>query len=64
MHYTRAVANKLGGDKDKIGIYDMTKAYTTVWKDCLTQVAVITKQEKLNYRFGMSNMDLSSITQS
>jgi hypothetical protein len=40
----------------------MSKAYTTVWKDCLTQVAVITKQEKLNARFGLSNMDLNSIT--
>jgi hypothetical protein len=62
MHYSRAVANKLGGDKDKVGIQDMTKAYGTVWVDCLTQVATITKQEKLNAKFGMSNMDINSIT--
>jgi hypothetical protein len=63
MHYTRAVANKLGGDKDKIGIQDMTKAYGTVWKDSLTQLKTITKQEKLNVKFGMANMDIDAITQ-
>lgn len=60
-HYTRAVAAKI--DKDKVGVGDMSRAYTTVWVDSMKQISTITKQEKLNFRFGISNMDTNSIVE-
>lgn len=60
-HYTRAIAYKVAGDKDKVGIADMMRAYSTVWVDAIKQIGTITKLEKMNTRFGISNMDINSL---
>lgn len=58
--YQKAIANSLT-DKDRIGIKDMTAAYTTVWVDSAKQVKTITMLEHLNWQYRMSNVDMNAL---
>lgn len=58
--YERAVANSLL-DKDKIGLKDMTSAYTTVWVDSVRQISTITILEHLNWQYRMANVDMNAL---
>lgn len=58
--YERAVANSLL-DKDRIGLKDMTDAYTTVWVDSVRQINTITLLEHLNWQYRMANVDMNAI---
>ena len=58
--YERAVANSLT-DKDRIGIKDMTDAYTTVWVDSVKQINTITLLEHLNWQYRMANVDMNAV---
>jgi hypothetical protein len=39
----------------------MTKAYTTVWKDAMTQFATISLLENMNFVYGISNFDRNNM---
>lgn len=58
--YERAVANSLF-DKDRIGLKDMTSAYTTVWVDSVRQISTITILEHLNWQYRMANVDMNAL---
>lgn len=58
--YEKAIANSLT-DKDRIGVKDMTSAYTTVWVDSAKQVGTITLLEHLNWQYRMANVDMNAL---
>lgn len=62
--YSRALVNSIV-DKDKIGLTDMTKAYSFVWVDALKQADArnITLLEHLNWKYGVANMDTNSLVE-
>lgn len=60
FHYSRALANSIF-DKDKLGVNDLTKAYSIVWVDIAKQPFTQTLLENINWLYGMSMSERNEI---
>lgn len=60
-YHSKAIANKY--DDTKPSFMNVMDAYNTVWIDSFKQFAVQSKLEKMNFKFGMTQLDIDQMAE-